>query len=58
MRMRVCYLVWHYAGLCCYLVTQIENLLRLLQLFCFHLWPIYWLPQYLRKTERPLHAVS
>jgi hypothetical protein len=43
-RMRVCYLDCHEAGLCCYLVIQIENLLRPLQLFYFHLWPIYWLP--------------
>jgi hypothetical protein len=43
MRMRVCYLDCHVAGLCCYLVVHIENLLRPLQLFYFHLWPIYWL---------------
>jgi hypothetical protein len=43
MRMRVCYLDRHEAGLCCYLVIHIENLLRPLQLFYFHLWPIYWL---------------
>jgi hypothetical protein len=42
-RMGVCYLDSHEAGLCCYLVTHIENLLRPLQLFYFHLWPIYWL---------------
>jgi uncharacterized membrane protein len=41
--MRVCYLVSHEAGLCCYLVIHIESLLRPLQLFYFHLWPIYWL---------------
>jgi hypothetical protein len=28
-------------GLCCYLVIHIENLLHPLQLFYFHLWPIY-----------------
>jgi hypothetical protein len=33
----------HEAELCYYLVIQIENLLRPLQLFYFHLWPIYWL---------------
>jgi hypothetical protein len=33
----------HEVGLCCYLVIQIENLLRPLQPFYFHLWPIYWL---------------
>jgi hypothetical protein len=43
MRMRVCYLDCHEAGLCCYLVKHIENLLRPLQLFYFHLWPIYGL---------------
>jgi hypothetical protein len=42
-RMRVCYLDCHEAGLCCYLVIHTENLLRPLQLFYFHLWPIYWL---------------
>jgi hypothetical protein len=43
MRMRICYLDCHEAGLCCYLVIHIENLLRQLQLFYFHLCPIYWL---------------
>jgi hypothetical protein len=33
MRMRVCYLDCHEAGLCCYLVIHIEILLHLLQLF-------------------------
>jgi hypothetical protein len=33
----------HEAGLCSYLVIHIENLLRPLQLFYFHLWPVYWL---------------
>jgi hypothetical protein len=41
--MRVCYLDCHEAGLCCYLVVHIENLLRQLKLFYFHLWHIYWL---------------
>jgi hypothetical protein len=27
MRMRICYLDWHEAGLCCYLVIHIDNLL-------------------------------
>jgi hypothetical protein len=40
--MRVSYLDCHEARLCCYLVTHIENLLRSLLLFYFHLWPIYW----------------
>jgi hypothetical protein len=31
------------AGLCCYVVIYKENLLHPLQLFYFHLWPIYWL---------------
>jgi hypothetical protein len=39
MRMCICYLGSHEAGLCCYLVMHIQNL----QLFYFHLWPIYWL---------------
>jgi hypothetical protein len=42
-RMRVCYLDCHEAGLCRCLVIHIETLLRPLQLFYFHLWPIYWL---------------
>jgi hypothetical protein len=41
LNMRVCYLEYHEAGLCCYLVTHIKNLLRPLQLFYFYLWPIY-----------------
>jgi hypothetical protein len=43
MRMRVCYLDCHEAGLCCYLVIHTENLWRPLQLFYSHLWLIYWL---------------
>jgi hypothetical protein len=43
MHMRVCYLDCHEAGLYCYLVIYKENVLRPLQLFYFHLWPIYWL---------------
>jgi hypothetical protein len=43
MRVFVCYLDCHEAGLCCYLVIYIENPLRPLQLFYFHLWPVYWL---------------
>jgi hypothetical protein len=42
-RIHVCYLDCHEAGLCSYLVIHTENLLRPLQLFYFHLWPIYWL---------------
>jgi hypothetical protein len=41
MRMRVCYLDYHEAGMCCYLVIHLENLWRPLQLSYFHLWPIY-----------------
>jgi hypothetical protein len=33
----------HKAGLCCYLVIHIGNLLHPLELFYFQLWPIYWL---------------
>jgi hypothetical protein len=40
--MRVCYLHCYVAGLCCYLVIHTETLLRPLQLFYFHLWPVYW----------------
>jgi hypothetical protein len=43
LRMRVWYLDYHEAALCCYLVIHIENLLHPLQLFYFHLWPVYWL---------------
>jgi uncharacterized membrane protein len=42
MRMRVCYLDCHEAGLCCYLVIHIENILHQLQLFYYALLrPIY-----------------
>jgi hypothetical protein len=43
MRMCVCYLYCHETGLCCYLVIDIETLLRPLQLFYFRLWSVYWL---------------
>jgi hypothetical protein len=43
MRIRVCYLDCHEAGLCFYLLIHIEILLRPLQLLYFHLWPVYWL---------------
>jgi hypothetical protein len=42
MRMRVCYLDCHEAELCCHLMLHVENILHPLQLFYFHLWPIYW----------------
>jgi hypothetical protein len=32
----------HEAGLCCYIVIYIQNLLRPLQLFYFNLWHICW----------------
>jgi hypothetical protein len=41
MCMSICFLDFHEAGLCCYLVVHIENLLR--PSHYFHLWPIYWL---------------
>jgi hypothetical protein len=40
MRLCVCYRDCHEAGLCCCLVIHIENMLRPLQLFYFHLCPI------------------
>jgi hypothetical protein len=43
MRMRIRYLDCHAAGMCCYLVIHIENLLRPLQLLYFHLWHNCWL---------------
>jgi hypothetical protein len=43
LHMCICYLDCHEAGLCCYLVIHTGNLLHPLQLFYFHLWPIYWL---------------
>jgi hypothetical protein len=51
MRMHVWYLDSHEAGLCYYLVIHIENLLRPLQLYYFHLWPIYWLSSYFIKER-------
>jgi hypothetical protein len=41
MRVPVCHLDCHEAGLCCYLVIHIGNPLQPLQLFYFHLCPIY-----------------
>jgi hypothetical protein len=38
--MSVCYVDSHDAGLWCYLVIYIDNLLCPLQLSYFHLWPI------------------
>jgi hypothetical protein len=48
MRMRICYLNCHDAGLCCYLVIHIEDLWCPLQLFYFHLWLIYGSTLYIR----------
>jgi hypothetical protein len=42
MRLSISYLDSHEVGLCCYLMVQIENLLRPFQLFYFHLWHVYW----------------
>jgi hypothetical protein len=42
MRMHMCYLDCHGAGLYCYLVIHVETPLHPLQLFYFHLWLIYW----------------
>jgi hypothetical protein len=56
----VCYLDCHEAWLCCYLVKRIENLLLQLQLFYFHLWPIYWLsliPLYAFWFSEQLHEI-
>jgi hypothetical protein len=47
-RMRVCYC--HEAGLCCYLVIHVENLLRELQMFHFHSWLI--------DTHRPITVAA
>jgi hypothetical protein len=41
MCLHICHLDCHEVGVCCYLVIHIENLLHPLQLFNFHLWPIY-----------------
>jgi hypothetical protein len=50
-RMCVHYLECHEAGLCCYLVIHIENVLRPLQLFYFHLWPFYCLCLMVRHSS-------
>jgi hypothetical protein len=58
MRMRVCYLYCHEAGLYCYLVIHIKNLLHSLRLFYFYLWLIYWLSSILileSSTETGKH---
>jgi hypothetical protein len=51
MSMRLCYLDCHEAGGCCYLVIHIENVLRPLQLFYIHLWPIYWFQLEMSRSE-------
>jgi hypothetical protein len=58
MCMLICYLDCHEAGLCCYLVIHTENLLCPLQLFYFHLWPIYWLHLALcRRSTQTIFSV-
>jgi hypothetical protein len=39
----VAFSTWRDAWFDCYLVIHVERLLRVLQLFYFDLWPIYWL---------------
>jgi hypothetical protein len=58
MRMSVWYLDYHEAGLCCYLLIHIGNLLRPLQLFYFHLWPAYWLPLLLHAWYKVLSTLD
>jgi hypothetical protein len=61
MRMLVCCLDYHEAGVCCYLVIHIENLLYLVQMFHFHLWPIYWLSlrysSLILQNETSIHKI-
>jgi hypothetical protein len=52
----LCYLDCREAGLCCYLVIHIENLLYPLQLLYFHLWRIYWLSLVSSTDRSPLHT--
>jgi hypothetical protein len=54
MSMRVCYLDCHEAGLRCYLVIHIQNVLHQLQLFYFHLWLSYWLSLVRTETTKSL----
>jgi hypothetical protein len=46
----------------CFLMIHIENLLRPLQLFYFHLWPVYWLSPpyfpYLKKKWKQAYAIT
>jgi hypothetical protein len=56
MRMRFRYVDCHEAGLCCYLVIHIENILHPLQLFYFHLWPIYYTGRE-RERERETDGI-
>jgi hypothetical protein len=56
--MHICCLDCHEAGLCCYLVIHTENLSRPLQLFYFHLWPIYWLSLVSSSTKSLLNIIS
>jgi hypothetical protein len=54
MCMRVCYLDCHEAGLCCYLLIHIENLLRPLRLFYFHY--LLTLPRIIKIPNRMNHV--
>jgi hypothetical protein len=49
--MRVCYLDCHEAGMCCYLLTLIDNLIRPLELFYLRMRPIHWRSLELRLAE-------
>jgi hypothetical protein len=52
------YLDCYESGLCCYLMIHIENPLRPLQLFYFHLWPIYWLSLVVKDRSTQLQGVK
>jgi hypothetical protein len=56
--MRVWHLDCHETGLCYYLMIHIENLLLPLQLFYFHLWPIYWLCLVSQRRPLPGNAMA
>jgi hypothetical protein len=58
MRMQFCYLDYYEAGLCCYLVIHTENLFHQLQLFYFHLWPIYCLSLVTVNTQIPITDIG
>jgi hypothetical protein len=58
LNMCVCYLERHEAGLCCCLVIHIENLLRPLQLFYFHLCPTWQDCVQCFQLNGNLHSIS